>query len=311
MPLVNPTSGDPYHDNATGYARRPNRPHPSGAIIDPLPNPLATAPFANTVHLYGCNELKGGQFYRLRYRHNGGPWVPLTGLTWPLYRVVSGSLQTHWPTPDANGWYPILPSSDNWFPEKLLLAWPTHQFQNGLYTVELEIGNASKNVINSAAAINFMVDNSTPQAQITEVRWRVAGGVWSAPLELICPTVTRPLISGTPANIEFRITYQVSASHLRSLSLSGGGCGGGNPTLISPLNTAQHWHTNAGDNSLSDTATFALPGTMGQGAYSFSLYAASRAFNPAGGDNGHLLDWNYDPVVRYTHPHLPIAVVNG
>ena len=311
MPLVNPSTGDPYHDAATGYARRPNRPHPSGAIADPLPNPLASAPYAGTVHLYGCNEMSGGAFYRLRYRYEGGPWVPFTGLTWPLYRVVSGSLQTHWPTSDANGWYPILPDSANWFPENLLLAWPTHHFTHGRYTVEMQIGNASKSVIDSSTAINFEVDNSAPLAQITEVRWRVEGGSWRGPLELVCPTVTRPQISGSPANIEFRVTYQVSASHLRSLSLSGGGCGGGNPILISALGTAQHWHTFSGDNAVSNTATFALPGTMAQGAYSFSLFAASRAFNPAGGDNGHLLDWNYDPTVRYVHPSLPIAVVNG
>lgn len=313
MPLVNPPGpADPYHDAVTGYARRPNRPHPSGNLVDPLPNPLAEAPYTGTLQLYGCNHAQGAVFYRLRYSFNGGATVPFTGLTWPLHRVVGGILQTLWPTPDVNGWYPILPDSDGWFPAHLLLNWPTGGFQNGLYMVEVQLGNAGKAVINTSAAVAFRIDNSAPNpVQFTELRWRVAGGVWSPPMELICPVVTRPAIGGNPADIEFMISYQAAAVHLRSVSLSGGGCGGGNPTLISALSTAQHWHTNPADNSVINTAIFALSGAMPQGAYSFNLFAASRAFNPAGGDGGFEADWNYDPVYNYVWPSLPVAVVNA
>jgi hypothetical protein len=312
MPLVNPAGpADPYHDNATGYARRVNRPHPSGNLVDPLPNPLAEAPFTGTLQLYGCNHAPGAAFYRLRYRFNGGPIVPFTGLTWPLHRVVGGNLQTLWPVSDANGWYPILPDSDNWFPESLLLNWPTGSFANGLYTVELQLGNAAKAVINTSPVVNIRTDNSSPVAQFLELRWRVAGGAWSGPLSLICPVITRPIIGGSPADIEFRVQYSASAAHLRSVSLGAGGCGGGNPTLASALSTAQHWHINALDNTVVNTAVFALPGAFSQGAYSFSLFASSRAFNPAGGDGGFEADWQYDPVYRYVIPSLPVAVVNA
>jgi len=315
LPLINlPAPDDPYHDAATGYGRRPNRPHASGQINPApadLPLPLAEAPYTRVLQLYGCNHAEGAKYYRLMYRFNGGPAAPFTGLTWPLWRVVSGTLQSHWPTADANGWYPILPDSADWFPANLLLDWPTNRFANGLYTVTLELGNAAKTILNDSVPVSFRIDNSRPSAQFTELRWRVAGGAWSPPVSMICPVITRPTPGGVPVDIELRLSYQAAATHLRSAVLTGGGCGGGNPTLISPIGTAQHWHTTPADNSVTNTATFALPGALNQGAYSFSLFVASRAFNPSGGDGGQLSDWNYSPVYNWIHPRMSIAVVNA
>ncbi len=315
MPLVNPPGpADPYHDAAAGYARRPNRPHPSGSIApqaSDFPLPLAQAPFTRVLQLYGCNEVDGAVFYRLRYQFNGGPPASFTGLTWPLHRVVGGNLQTHWPTSDANGWYPVIPAADGWFPQYLLLNWPTGGFANGLYTLVLELGNAAKAVIDSSVPVGLRIDNTRPTAQFTELRWRPAGGAWSPPLSLVCPVISRPTVAGNPVDIEFMVSYQVSAAHLRSVALSGGGCGGGAPTLSSALSTAQHWHTNPGDNNVTNTATFSLPGLSPQGAYSFHLFAASRAFNPSGGDGGFGADWNYNPVYKWVRPFLPVAVVNA
>ncbi|MFE4106303.1 hypothetical protein [Almyronema epifaneia] len=311
MPVVNPASPtDPYHDAVSGYGRRPNRPHPSGALVDPLPNPLAEVPYAGTLQLYGCNQVQGASFYRLRYRFNNGAAIPFTGLSWPLYRLVGGVSQIFWQSADTAGWYPVLPATENWSPANLLLNWPTRSYQNGLYTVEVELGNASKEVIGSATPINFRVDNSAPTAQFTQLRWRVEGGIWSEPIELICPVIQRPIIAGQPANLEFEVSYLATASHLRSVSLSGGGCGSGSPILSSALSTAQHWHSDPADNSVTNVATFSLPGNAAQGAYSFSLFASSRAFNPAGGDGGFEADWNYDPLEIYVIPRLPVAVVN-
>jgi hypothetical protein len=33
--------------------------------------------------------------------------------------------------------------------------------------------------------------------------------------------------------------------------------------------------------------------------------------NPAGADNGHLSDWNYDPIDIRVDPDVDIAVING
>ncbi|QYU66358.1 hypothetical protein J4558_15355 [Leptolyngbya sp. 15MV] len=86
MPLVDPAAPAlPYHDAVTGYAKRPNRPRASG--LDParpadLPLDPADTPYCGTVQLYGCAEIGDAAYYRLLYRHNGGPQVPFTGL-WP------------------------------------------------------------------------------------------------------------------------------------------------------------------------------------------------------------------------------------
>jgi len=308
MPLVNPVGpADPYVDAGTGYARRPNRPHPSGAFVDPNPHPLAESPFTHVLQLYGCNRVNNAAFYRLRYSFNGGPLASFVGLTWPLYRVVAGNLQSLWPISDAAGWYPVLPAADNWFPDLLLLEWPTNQFLDGLYSVQLEVGNAAKNVIGTSSVVGFRIDNSAPFAQFTRLRWRKSGGIFQE-LPLTCPVIPRGVI---PSDIEIEVSYTVSAAHLRSVQLGGGGCGGGSPTLLSALSTAEHWHSSVGDNSVSNTATFQLLATAPAGAYSFNLLAASRAFNPAGGDGGHSADWNYDPIYNYSPPSLPVAVVNA
>lgn len=316
MPLIAPgPPADPYHDSASGYARRPNRPHASGQITPTpgdLPLPLSTAPYAGVLHLYGCTHLPDAAFYRLRYSHEGGPSVPFTGLTWPVYRQQGGVLHVHWPTADADGWYPLLPPN-TWFPEHLLLAWPTGSsaYQDGHYQVVLELGNATKAVVHTAPQVGFEIDNSRPLALFTALRWRPAGGAWSDPMELICPVIHRPLVGGQAIDIEVEVSYQISATHLRAVTVSGGGCGGGSFTLDSATATAQHWHQNAGDNAVINTARFRLPGAALPGAYSFGIHASSRAFNPSGGDSGHISDWDYDPIVKWVNPHLPVAVVNG
>ncbi|MGQ0443877.1 MAG: hypothetical protein ACT4O2_01805 [Beijerinckiaceae bacterium] len=130
MPLFNPAGPiDPYIDAVAGYANRPNRPHPSGLIADALPNPLAEAPYTNVLQLYGCNRVKSAEFYRLKYSYNGGPVAPFTGLTWPLIREI-GNPQSHWPAADLDGWYPVLPQADNWFPDLLLLEWQTRIYRH-------------------------------------------------------------------------------------------------------------------------------------------------------------------------------------
>ncbi|WP_431284971.1 hypothetical protein ACQW02_09195 [Humitalea sp. 24SJ18S-53] len=310
MPLINPAApAVPYHDGATGYGKRANRPRASG--LDParpadFPLAPATAPYCGTLQIYGCAEVGNAAFYKLRYRQNAGPQVAFTGLTWPLHRIVGGALQTVWQAPDAAGWYPVRPQAEGWHPSRLLLNWPTGSFVDGHYEVTMETGNAAKAVLQTAAPVAFRLDNSAPTTQFLGLRWRVAGGAWSLPLELICPVIRRP----AGADIEIEVRWLASATHMRSAFLRGGGCGGSAPVLASSEASAEHWHTSAGDNAVSRTAVFVLPGSALQGAYSFSLDVASRAFNPAGGDGGFEADWFYDPVYIHVVPWLPVAVVN-
>ncbi len=314
MPLHNlPGPADPYHNQTTGYARRTNRPHPSGNLVDPPPNPLASSPFAGTFPILGCNQQLGAVYYRLKYSYKAptassytSP-VPFTGHSWWLYRWT-GVLESMLVSADSNGWYSILNPVDGWLPDNILLNWPTGGYQDGTYKIFMELGNAAKAVIHTTSPeIALRVDNSSPNtSQFTALAWRVVGtSVWT-PLSLVCPVVARP--SGL--DIEFRVSYQASAAHLRSLVLSGGGCGGGNPTLTSALSTAQHWHTSPLDNTVADNAVFSLAAGMPQGAYSFHLTVHSRAFNPDNA-NGLTYDWNIDPVDIWIHRMLPVAVVNA
>lgn len=328
MPLHNSAVPgiEPYHDSATGYAKRPNRPHPATGLPGEAPpaQAIATAPFTGTLQLYGCNERPGASFYRVLYsfRPPGGASdsapVPFLNLGWPLWRWVGspGHLETMAVSSDAAGWYPIIPFSQGWLPSRLLLNWPTGQ--SGRYRVQLQFADASRTIIpgSETTPIGIFVDNDPLSALISEIRWRTVGGSWSAPLPRVCPVVFRP----AGQNIEFRVNYSGSALHLLSVGIGGSGCGGGNPLRkVSPdwsepastTNPYEHWYMNEFDNSVSRTAIFRLPGATPQGAYDFTLTVNSRAFNPAGGDGGFEADWNYNAVVRYVHDTWKLAIIDA
>jgi len=308
MSLTNqPSPVDPYIDNTTGFARRPNRPHPSGDFVDLNPHPLATAPFCSTLQLYGCTRISKAAFYRVRYSTGGSPLLPFVGMTWPLNRGIGGPPWEIWPSSDPQGWYQVINPADNWFPPDLLLEWYTPAWSNGLYTLEVQVADAGKTILATSAQVSLFIDNSAPVAQFNALRWRFSGGSWNN-LSLICPVIARGV---TPQDIEVEVDYSVLANHLRSVALNQFGCGGGDMALQSALSTAQHWHTGPGDNSVVQTARYSLSHLSLPGSYGFSIDAASRAFNPAGGDAGHLVDWNYDPVYIHVTPQIDIAIVNA
>lgn len=314
MPVVAvPTLYDP----ANGYALRPNRPHPSGLFADPLPNPDAASPFRGAVALFGCNRTdRKATHYRIthQYSNDGGVTftapTPFVGLTWPLFRLdAGGNAEWHYPTADANGWYPIaLPPGPNPFlPQDLLLDWPTYAMANGRYRLKLEL-RAAGPVTSSSAEVAFNVDNTYPKGPIT-VEWRKAGIGAFQQLLPPCPLVKRGL---APVDLEFRVTLSASATHLRSAQITADDCGGGAFTLLSGV--TQHWHTAANDNSETLQAIFQLPSTALEGTYSFNAHVASRAFNPNGGDGGHLVlpnAWEYDPDDLHIHPHFAFSVINA
>lgn len=301
-----------------GLALRPNPPHADGKIRDSVfppslnPDTPANAPFMGTVQLFGCNLYEGGQYYRLLYSYNGAPAVPFTNRQWYLdpWPGPGPSVLVH---PDAQGWYPILPHPEDWFPPNELLDWPTTSYPDGLYDITLEIGDGAKNVIfTTPTAVPIRVDNSAPQPLITSLAWRVLpAGAWNVFPNLICPLVHRP----TGSDIEFQIQYQVSASHLLKTNLANSGCGGGVMTPNPEPNALpyMHWHENAGDNFVSQTATFTLPGSALSGCYGFSVNGYSRAFNPAGGDphDPQAHDWYYDASwLIWNQFNLSVAVVD-
>ncbi len=312
----------PYIDTSggvtRGFALRPNPPHADGlirsSVFPPSLNPdtPANAPFMGTLQLYGCNLFEGGQYYRLLYSYNGAAAVPFTNLAWYVDPFPGPGAPLH-VVPDAQGWYPILATPDAWFPPNELLDWPTTSFADGLYDVTMEIADGAKNVIfTTANAVPFRIDNSAPQPLINSLAWRVLpAGAWNVFPNLICPLVHRPAGS----DIEFQIQYQVSASHLLKMSLTNSGCGGGvmQPNPEPNALPYMHWHENASDNFVSQTANFVLPGTAQSGCYGFSVNGYSRAFNPAGGDpsDPQARDWYYDAGwLIWNQFNLSVAVVD-
>jgi len=304
MPVGTPASD--YHNNTTGYAIRPNRPHPSGLFNDPLPNPDAETPFHRTLQLYGSNQYSGADYYRIMYKHNGSSSAPFMH-SWKNYRVVGGSLQKKNIAPDSNGWYSIIPAAENWHPHNLLMNWPTGS--NGLYEVYMELGNASKSTIHTTSSVMFRVDNGRPSARFNKLEWREVGTSSWKELDIVCPVIERPI----GKDIEIRISFEGWGEHFRSVVLYAAGCGAGSPTLSSSQDTNEHWYTNPSDNHFSNAvspAVYSLPGTLPQGAYRFSSRADSRAFNPAGGDGGFEADWEYNPLDLYSWVHVHVSLVD-
>lgn len=326
MPLYN-SEPVPYHDQLSGYARRPNRPHPNGTFSAPaLPMPppdhlLATAPFAGTLQLYGCNHHEGAEYYRLRYQFNGSALSTFSGQSWNVFRWLGspGHLDVQTVIPDVQGWYAILPETDRWLPSHLLLNWPTKGYQNGLYQISLELADSSKHILHTTTPIGVQIDNALPVAAFTTLAWRVQGGGEWHGLSFTCPVIRRPAGS----TIEISVGAYVSAPHLRSVHLRGNGCGAGAPVLISAApdnwevyaggSAIRHWHRGASDNSFDNTATpavFEVSGSSPSGVYSFYLAAYSRAFNPSGGGGGFEADWHYNPTENWRHANISIAVVD-
>lgn len=301
-----------------GCAIRPNPPHADGVVRASVfppsltPDTPANAPFMGTVQLYGCNQFKGGSFYRLLYSYYGAAAVPFTNIAWYV---------DPWPgpgtpllvTPDAQGWYPILADPEAWFPPNELLDWPTASFPAGIYDVTLQIGDAGKNpIFTTKNPVPIQIDNSVTQPLITTIGWRVKGSAsWNYFPNLICPIVERPI----GQDIEFQVQYTVSATHLLKTSLLSSGCGGGTmlPDPEPTANPYMHWHTDAADNFVSQTATFTLPSSALPGCYGFSLNGYSRAINPAGGDpsNPQANDWYVDTQwLNWNQYDVSVAVVN-
>lgn len=323
MPLVNPPlPAAPYVDAVGGFATRPNPPHPDGTIAGAALPPAST-PYTGTLQLYGCNQVDNAVYYRLEFTYTppgsttASSLTPFTGLTWPLYREVGGILESLWPVSDANGWYPIIPTADGWFPNALMLEWDTTKFANGLYTVQLEVADASKTLLATSPTVGFTVDNSAPLPTYSAI-WSTSADLSGA---LPVPTDDCVVIDRgtTPVDIYIQVSYSVTANHLRMSQLSSGGCAGGanlvsasaSVSQVTPALTVQHWYEDEGDNSFSVVATYVIPSTYPQGVYSFTMYADSRAFNPAGSDDGPVDDWNYNPVYIYINPSFSVGIVNA
>lgn len=335
MPLKNPTGPGvfPIVDPASGYAVRPNRPHPSGRTSEvPSTTAPATAPLTGLLEFWGCahHTAQGANatHYRIQHRVSTdggasfGAWTLIYD-AWNHWRVVGNpsTLEVK-PIATTTGWYPVLNAAEGWMPgDHYLLQW--HGPPDGVIEMRLELGSeagASINLIGQAPVVRIVVDNARPQAAITGLAWRTGtSGPWQA-LSLNCPTIRR-----NHQDIQVKVAVTAAAAHLRSFAVSSSGCGasGGPPVLVEGLENletglptgavvADYWHRTSTDNARADEVTYSIPATSAPGAYGFGVTSWSRAFNPG---DGHVFDpgqpdVGYDPAPNWWPASIGVAIVD-
>lgn len=330
MPLKNATEAGtfPFVDTGSGYAVRPNRPHPSGRSEEvPAAASAAAAPLAGLLEFWGCNQHtsdnKPASHYRIQHRVNAngswGPWAPIFD-SWMNWRVVGkpSVLQYKPMTQLPGGWWEVLDPTEQWVPgEQYLLQW--HSPPNGQVQLRLELGKQSGstvNVIEEAAPVTIQVDKSAPHSEIVSLAWRTGSSGAFTSLPLNCPTIHR-----NGQDIQIRMGIHVWADHLRSVSVGAGGCGSGNPTLATGFeglqtgtspNPAVYWHKTVADNNVLHSVLFDVPGSLPPGAYSVHVTTHSRAFHPGDGHVYHPAqpDTGYNPAPIWTHDWRGIAIVD-
>ncbi|PHQ38909.1 hypothetical protein DJ69_09085, partial [Halorubrum persicum] len=296
------------YDDSSGYARRINRPKPTGPSAS---RPDGTAPFAGTLQLHGCHRFEEASYYRVLYSYDGGAERPFTGHEWHVPAI--GRDPVHVQPTGTDGWYPILdiPYLESYYDETLndnpllfpfwVLNWNTRGYRNGTYDVRLQLADSNMDPLStSAAASSITVDNRAPNLDISRLDWAPWPESRSEPPEgwnditESCPRIERP----PGEDIGIRVTFRAWGEHFRSVRASAHGCGR-NPTLIKPSsggssNSYSYWHQSTSNRSHKQTLVFKLPATYQQGVYRIRLRGVSRAFNPAGGGPGPSKDWEYD-----------------
>lgn len=298
----------PYHEQSTGYSPRLNRPKPNGM------RPDGTAPYAGTLQLHGCHRFEEADYYRLLYSYEGNSETPFTGHEW--HAPAIGRDPVHVQPVDGDGWYPILdvPYLETYYGESLgdnplifpfwILNWNTRHYQNGNYTVRLELGvddgEGGKTPLDtSSPEVEFEVDNRAPNLHIDQLVWGEMSESpedWTNDITESCPRIERP--AGT--DIGIKVKFRAWSKHFRSVNVSAHGCNQ-DPVVDEPSSVSGHpnvysyWHKSVSDRSHAQTVIFEVPASYDQGAYRISLDGVSRAFNPAGSGTGPGSDWTGDP----------------
>jgi len=272
-----------------------------------------TALFAGTLQLYGNVRIPGASYYQvLRSVDFGAGFVPFTGLTWPVYRVVGNHLEVHWTVPDAGGWYPILPESEHWFPDTLLLEWPPDG--QGRYLLRVQCADDARNPIGEVSTRVVHVDNTTASVTYQQLAWKFTtepDASFDDPghdLLVSCPTIHR----GTSAeSIQVMFRVRVSPAHFRYASLGISGCGTADFTLAAdPANHTSHWYTTSDDATDALQGRFELASGAPEGAYSFNVYASSRAIGPSSEGAVRADEATSDRVPLHVSPTVPVAIMD-
>ena len=263
-----------HHDNGSGCATRPNRPRPGG-LFSSVPVGPAQAPYAGTLQLHGCHHLAGAQYYRLLYSYEGNPEQPFLGLEWYPPKLTGPPWWFH-AVPDGAGWYQVLPEAQLVFPH-WLLNWPTWNgsFPNGNYAVRLQLADASKNPLAAPADVSDPVTltGRQPRAAGDLQPGALAGeGRWLGADVHLAVRVHRHPPPGRAGDRDRGQLVGVGRALPQRLRGSGR-LRRRQPALVGSIASREHWHENFGDNFMTRSTLWSLPGSLPQGSYSFSVHA--------------------------------------
>ncbi|QKY16124.1 helix-hairpin-helix domain-containing protein [Halorubrum sp. CBA1229] len=312
----------PIYDDATGYARRINRPKPPGSSTG---RPDGTAPFAGTLQLHGCHRFEEAAYYRVLYSYEGGSERPFTGHEWHVPAI--GRDPVHVQPTGTDGWYPILdvPYLESCYGETLndnpllfpfwVLNWNTRGYRNGTYEVRLQLADSDMEPLSTSPASTITVDNRAPDLELTDLAWGPMSErpeEWDNDITESCPRIERP----AGEDIGIRVSFRAWGEHFRSVRASAHGCGRNPPVTQpsssgGPSNRYSYWHQSVGDRSRKQTVVFEVPAGYQQGAYRIRLRAVSRAFNPAGGGRGPSTNWEYDGDYVDSHLNRQISITDA
>jgi hypothetical protein len=310
---LHPLNNSAYLDPSIGYAKRPNRPSTTPPLQPPQARPDdAETPFCQTLQLWGCVNIPNASYYHvLHSEDNGANFSIFTGVNWPLHPVGGGPVTST--NVDPSGWYSVITNPALFLEGNLVFEWATPELDKSI--IRVEVADGSHTVFATSADVALQIDNTRPTVIFNKLAWKFASEPDTAfnqadrNLLVACPVIRR----GVPSQVvQVRCEVSVSAHHLRDSTLGTSGCGGGAfVELSTPVPHTSHWHDSVTDNTEPLFATYELATSALEGCYTFACTATSRAFNPAGSDNGHLLDWFYDPLFIYTHSGIDVSVVNG
>lgn len=277
MPL-DQTVSPLFHDDATGFGVRVNRPSTNGLDAPTGIGLVANAesPIADTLDLLGCVHIDKAAYYKVMFDRGAGP-EPITGTSWSALST-SGMVTVG---PDVDGWIQIKDLIGHY--RHLLMKWPTVNYPNTTYDVWVEVYDNSKNHLETSPGHKFELDNSQPTFPVFDVSYRVGSGSY-APLDLTdCPKISRTPLSAVNAGeaIDIQVVWQATADHLRNAFVVMGGCGGGSPSVSDPSDSRWYWQTSGATDSGLHTVTFTIPANADAGCYTLTREAVSRAYNPA------------------------------
>ena len=293
-----------YHDDASGYGKRSNRPSTDGVKAPGGIGLVANgeAPYADTVDLLGCvDNVSGAKYYRVLYDKGSGP-EPITGTSWSAQSFSLGMITI---APDVDGWIEIKDLVGNF--KHLLMKWPTPKYVNTTYDVWLEVADNAKSVLETSAVRRFVLDNSQPQWSIFDVQFSVGGGAM-APLDIEnCPIIGR----GPTDAVQIRVTWRANAAHLRDAHVSLGGCDSAAGAVTVAGDTKWYWQTSGATDSDLLTATFTIPSGSPAGCYTLLRQAVSRAYNPASPKFEPTNDYWQNDTRRYERRSWAISVVDS